>query len=74
MSVASSNIRITVSSYWLGSTNDIDTLWCVDNSGSIYGNSNVYCWGVRSVVFLEPGVYIASGDGIEASPYVFEKE
>ena len=32
------------------------------------------CSGIRPVVVMNEGVYIASGDGTEANPYVLGKD
>ena len=71
-SAASSNIRTTGNYYWLGSAYYGDYLRFV-NRGDSMGGSNFSCWGVRPVVSLESGVYIESGDGTEASPYILAK-
>ena len=66
-------IRNTGSYYWLGSASRSDHLRRVNNDGYIGSNRNC-CWGVRPVVSLESGVYIASGDGTDGNPYVLAKE
>ena len=47
-------------------------------SGGFKGliNNDVYryCWGIRPVVVMNDGVYIASGDGTESNPYVLGKD
>lgn len=35
---------------------------------------NYGCYGMRPVVTMNDGVYIAGGDGTEASPYILAKE
>ena len=69
----STGIRNTGSYYWLGSAGSSICLWGVYSGGDISVNYG-YCWGVRPVVSLESGVYIAGGDGTEASPYILAKE
>lgn len=32
------------------------------------------CWGIRPVVEMNDGVYIASGTGTESDPYILAKE
>ena len=68
-------LRNTKAYYWLASAYPSSRLnvWIVSNSGSIYYNV-YYCWGVRPVVSLASGVYIASGDGTEGNEYVLSKE
>ena len=41
---------------------------------NINSNNNRICAGIRPVVELNDGVYIASGDGTEESPYILAKE
>ena len=62
-------IRNTGSYYWLGSAHGNKFLWFVLYDGIITDNFGG-CYGVRPVVSLKSGVYIASGEGTEASPYV----
>ena len=61
--------------YWLASA---DTsydcyVWRVNYRGSLYYASN-YCWGVRPVVSLTSEVYIKTGTGTEADPYILGKD
>ena len=44
---------------------------CTDNYNSDIGNS---CLGIRPVVTMVDGVYIASGTGTEADPYILQIE
>ena len=68
------SIRKTGVYYWLASANSNDELKYMYKSGvtGAFGNRN--CWGVRPVVSLTSGVYIASGDGTESNPYVLGKD
>ena len=58
--------------YWLGNANDYSTLYMIIN-GKINWSSIGY-YGIRLVVNFNEGVYIASGDGTEANPYVLGKD
>lgn len=81
-SVAPSNIRTTGAFYILASVRDGDSphyMYYVAVNGGIAdtdasSNDNRICCGIRPVVVLNDGVYIASGDGTEADPYVLAKE
>lgn len=66
---STTGIRNTGSYYWVGSAGGEDYLSYVRDNGGVYSYMR-YCWGVRPVVSLKAGVYIASGDGTETSPYV----
>ena len=68
-------IRNTGASYWLASANTSggNYVWYVNFHGDVYYNDN-YCWGVRPVVSLASGVYIKSGIGTEADPYILGKD
>ena len=68
-------LRNTKVYYWLASAYDISNLsvWNVSSYGSIIIGSN-NCSGVRPVVSLAYGVYIASGDGTEGNEYVLGKD
>ena len=66
-------IRNTGAFYWLASNNSHADLYVVRNDGDI-GNNRRYCWGIRPVVSLEDGVYIANGSGTEADPYILGKD
>lgn len=50
-------------------------LWGVRDTGFI-GNNNCthFCWGIRPVVEMNEGVYIASGTGTDEDPYILAKE
>lgn len=50
-------------------------LWGVRGTGFI-GNNNCthFCWGIRPVVEMNEGVYIASGTGTDEDPYILAKE
>ena len=62
--------------YWLASvclTNDYGFVWSVSSGGATTAYTPG-CWGVRPVVSLVSGVYIASGDGTEGNEYVLGKD
>ena len=60
--------------YWLASARSgSNHVWSVYNDGCInYYNS--YCWGVHPVVSLTSGVYVKSGSGTDADPYILGKD
>lgn len=64
-------VRKTGGRYVLASAASSASLSVVLNTGSL-NNYNGGCYCVRPVVSLKSGVYIASGDGTEASPYVLD--
>ena len=66
-------MRNTGTVYWLASTYSSDYVWIVNRLGNI-GYSNLYCWGVRPVVAMTSGVYIKSGTGTDADPYILGKD
>ena len=68
-------IRNTGAFYWLASAYTINngSVWSVYYYGSMRGDSN-YCWGVRPIVSLTSRVYIKSGTGTEADPYILGKD
>ena len=72
---STNGLRNTKAYYWLASVNPSSGLdvWYVYFYGSIYCN-NYYCLGVRPVISLTSGVYIASGDGTEGNEYVLGKD
>ena len=70
---STTGIRNTGSYYWLGSAQSSNYLWDVYPGGDIF-DAHDWCWGVRPVVELNEGVYIASGDGSETSPYILAKD
>lgn len=43
-------------------------------TGEIYNQYARDCWGIRPIVVMKEGVYIVSGDGTEADPYVLGKD
>ena len=76
-----SELRITGANYWLAEPKTKKMLRATRyngniefDGGSIYNNGNCGCYGIRPVVELNEGVYIASGDGTEEAPYVLAKE
>ena len=73
------NNRNIGSYYWLENVNTTSyyesTLWIINNKGQLYTASGVTaCWGIRPVVEMNDGVYIASGSGTESDPYVLGKD
>lgn len=74
---ASGSIIKTGSYYWLASANSAASggvwLYCITAEGSLTYDG-YYCWGIRPVVTLKSGVYIASGTGTESDPYILAKE
>ena len=60
-------------SYWLASAGYNSYLWYVLEYGGKVDWYN-YCNGVRPVVSLKSGVYIASGEGTDENPYVLGKD
>ena len=41
--------------------------------GEVHSQYANDCWGIRPVVVMNDGVYIASGDGTTALPYILGK-
>ena len=71
---SANGIRNTGAYYWLASAYpNYDYVWHVDSNGNINGDV-YYCWGVRPVVSLASGVYVKSGTGTEADPYILGKD
>ena len=67
-------VRKTGANYWLASDcNGVSNMWMVWYGGNL-NNATRYCWGIRPVVTMTDGVYIKSGDGTEASPYILGKD
>ena len=69
-------IRNTGAYYWLANASlGTDNLyeWCVANSGSI-GVWKTGCYGIRLVVKMVDCVYIKTGTGTEADPYILGKD
>jgi len=62
----------TGSGYWLAYGYSSD-FWSIEQDGTD-GPRGHHCFGVRPVVTMVDGVYIASGTGTEADPYVLAKE
>ena len=62
--------------YWLATTSENNaTLFDVRSLGNeIEERYYNYCFGIRPVIQMNEGVYIASGDGTEANPYVLGKD
>ena len=71
---STNGIRNTGAYYWLASAyQNYDYVWYVYSNGNINGDV-YYCWGVRPVVSLTFGVYVKSGTGTEADPYILGKD
>ena len=68
-------IRNTGAYYWLASANTSfsNYVWIVQYNGNMDYSHND-CWGVRPVVSLTSGVYIKTGTGTEADPYILGKD
>ena len=68
-------MRKTGAYYWLAfaCTSSSSNVWYV-NDGSGMSYDNRYCWGVRPVVSLTSGIYIKTGTGTEADPYILGKD
>ena len=72
---STTGLRNIGSYYWLASayTSNYGDVWSVYRNGSI-NDSSSHCWGWRPVVSLESGVYVKSGTGTEADPYILGKD
>ena len=67
-------IRSTGVWYWLASAGSSSSfVWFVYNNGNVDNYGNNHCWGVRPVVSLTSGIYIKTGTGTEADPYILGK-
>ena len=75
---STTGLRNTGAYYWLASAhpNRSNGMWFVYYYGDISYNDYDYgnCWGVRPVVSLTSGVYIKTGTGTEADPYILGKD
>ena len=77
---ASELVRTTGSYYFLAKARGYSVLYFINsngtalNNGETYSSDRFHCFGIRPVVTMVDGVYIASGDGTESSPYVLGKE
>ena len=72
---STNGIRNTGEYYWLASLHasyDI-YIWIVGDLGDIICFTNG-CLGIRPVVTMTDGVYIKSGTGTEANPYILGKD
>ena len=69
-------MRNTGAYYWLASANTSSRyyVWSAVGNGGMGDNYCSLCWGVRPVVSLTSGVYIKSGTGTEADPYILGKD
>ena len=72
---STTGMRNTGARYWLASafTSNNVSIWRVGSDGEIY-RSGAFCLGVRPVVSLTSGVYIKTGTGTEADPYILGKD
>ena len=73
---STTGMRKTGARYWLASapsSSDNADVWYVYEDGSI-SDSYDFCWGVRPVVSMTSGVYIKTGTGTEADPYILGKD
>ena len=72
---STTGMRNTEAYYLLASafTSNNVSIWRVGSDGEIY-RSGAFCLGVRPVVSLTSGVYIKSGIGTEADPYILGKD
>ena len=66
-------LRKTGAWYWLASARINDVIYCGSGNGGINQGYDC-CLGIRPVVVMNDGVYIANGDGTEGSPYVLGKD
>ena len=62
--------------YWLAGVNGSGGLQAcgIDGRNNYGGNSANLCYGIRPVVTMAEGVYIKSGTGTEADPYILGKD
>ena len=72
-------IRKIGSYYYLASARNYLAIYAVNGEGDRdytgYGSGiGCLCLGIRPVVTMKEGVYIASGDGTEENPYILAKE
>ena len=77
------SVRKTGSYYWLGTAASEsgtvkDSIWYCGNDGYLtWSRQDIYsysCLGIRPVVTMNDGVYIASGSGTESDPYILGKD
>ena len=66
-------LRKTGAWHWLASARIGDVIYCGSGNGGINQGYDC-CLGIRPVVVMNDGVYIANGDGTEGSPYVLGKD
>ena len=73
---STTGLRNTGAYYWLASAYPIGygNVWNVYSIGNIDSYHYGSCWGVRPVVSLTSGVYVKSGSGTEADPYILGKD
>ena len=72
---STTGMRNTGAYYCLASayTSNYNCVWYVGNGGNMYSSYGL-CWGVRPVVSMTSGVYIKTGTGTEADPYILGKD
>ena len=72
---STTGLRNIGSIYWLSSAyvSHYGRVYLVQYDGSIFYSSMI-CYGWRPVVSLESGVYVKSGTGTEADPYILGKD
>lgn len=73
------SMRATGGYYRLASTNTINSndynLGFVNEYGEVSGSGgSQYCLGVRPVIVLIDNIYVISGTGTEADPYILGKD
>ena len=70
---STTGIRNTGTIYWLATAILGGTVKFVDYDGRVSDHDNL-CRGVRPIVSLTSGVYIKTGTGTEADPYILGKD
>ena len=80
---STTGMRNTGGFYWLASALMNDGKYLRNVYGIFFGGSSYYgiiglgyelCYGIRPVVSLTSGVYVKSGTGTEADPYILGKD
>ena len=73
---SATGLRNTGAYYWLASSYTgslYKTMWHVTHNGGI-GYTISPCLGIRPIVTMADGVYVKSGSGTEADPYILGKD
>ena len=73
---STTGLRNTGAYYWLASSYTdylYKTMWHVAHNGGIDYTLSP-CWGIRPIVTMADGVYVKSGSGTEADPYILGKD